>query len=191
MPFRIFALLVIVPALAVGLPHRLRSRTDEKLDRMQEGIPILVSLRLMGVSAWAAVLAWLISPQSMAWSRLSLPDSVRLIGLPLGWFSVAWIWWVFHSLGSNLTDTVVTRRDHTLVQRGPYRWIRHPLYTIIMPFGLAFALLAANWYMAAASLVVFLLLAIRSRKEEENLVARFGDAYRHYRATTGRFLPKL
>ncbi|MBK5295411.1 MAG: isoprenylcysteine carboxylmethyltransferase family protein [Acidobacteriia bacterium] len=191
MPFRIFALMVFVPALTVGLYHRLRVRTTEKLDRRQEGIPILISLRLIGLSVWVSLIAWLISPRSMAWSSVSLPDGLRMIGLPLGWIALAWIWWVLHSLGSNLTDTVVTRREHTLVQRGPYRWIRHPLYTMIVPFGLSFALLAANWYMGAASLAAFLLLAIRSRKEEENLVARFGDAYRNYMAATGRFLPKL
>ena len=36
--------------------------------------------------------------------------------------------WAFQSLGSNLTDTVVTRRQHTLITHGPYRWVRHPFY---------------------------------------------------------------
>ena len=36
--------------------------------------------------------------------------------------------WTFRSLGTNLTDTVVTRKDHTLVTSGPYRFVRHPFY---------------------------------------------------------------
>ena len=36
--------------------------------------------------------------------------------------------WTFRCLGKNLTDTVVTRQEHTLVMQGPYRWVRHPFY---------------------------------------------------------------
>ena len=39
--------------------------------------------------------------------------------------------WAFRSLGPNLTDTVVTRRHHTLITRGPYRWVRHPFYDAV------------------------------------------------------------
>jgi hypothetical protein len=37
-------------------------------------------------------------------------------------------WWVFSSIGRNVTETVLTKADHTLVTTGPYRWLRHPLY---------------------------------------------------------------
>ena len=53
------------------------------------------------------------------------------------------------------------------------------------------ALVAANWFIFVSGVVVFSLLAIRSRVEEEQLAARFGDAYLDYRKRTGRFLPRL
>jgi protein-S-isoprenylcysteine O-methyltransferase Ste14 len=37
--------------------------------------------------------------------------------------------WVFSALGRNVSETVLTKGDHELVTAGPYRWIRHPLYT--------------------------------------------------------------
>ena len=52
-------------------------------------------------------------------------------------------------------------------------------------------MLAANWLIGLCSLVVLTLLAIRTPKEEQMLIERFGDDYRNYMATTGRFLPRL
>jgi protein-S-isoprenylcysteine O-methyltransferase Ste14 len=85
----------------------------------------------------------------------------------------------------------VTRKEHTLVTTGPYRWVRHPLYSSAALAILANSLVAANWFFLATGGVMFLLLVIRTRKEEENLLARFGDAYRKYMQRTGRFIPRL
>jgi protein-S-isoprenylcysteine O-methyltransferase Ste14 len=52
-------------------------------------------------------------------------------------------------------------------------------------------LVAANWFFLMAGCVVFLLLVIRTHKEEQNLIARFGDDYRNYMQRTGRFVPRL
>jgi protein-S-isoprenylcysteine O-methyltransferase Ste14 len=86
---------------------------------------------------------------------------------------------------------VVTRKEHTLVTTGPYRWIRHPFYTSAALAILGNSLAAANWFIFSAGSLVFVLMAIRVRKEEENLIARFGDDYRNYMQRTGRFLPRL
>src|SRR5687768_18606778 len=96
--------------------------------------------------------------------------------------------WTFRSLGRNLTDTVVTRRKHTLVVHGPYSWIRHPLYDSAALLMVAVSLIAAHWFLFLAGVVVFRLLLIRTRIEGENLVLRFGDSYRTYLERTVRFL---
>ena len=85
----------------------------------------------------------------------------------------------------------MTRQAHTLVTRGPYRWVRHPFYDCMALFMLSHRLMAANWFVLAAGVVVFRLLAARSRTEELKLLARFGEPYRAYRASTGRFLPGI
>ena len=99
--------------------------------------------------------------------------------------------WTFRCLGTNLTDTVVTRQEHALVLHGPYRWIRHPLYGSAALLTVAMSLIAANWFLFAIGVLVFGLLVIRTRTEEENLVRRFGDSYRTYMQRTGRFLPRI
>jgi protein-S-isoprenylcysteine O-methyltransferase Ste14 len=86
---------------------------------------------------------------------------------------------------------VVTRQQHTLVVDGPYRWIRHPFYDSGALLMLAISLIAANWFLFVIGIVVFCLLVIRTRTEEENLMARFGSSYRRYMERTGRFLPRI
>jgi protein-S-isoprenylcysteine O-methyltransferase Ste14 len=99
--------------------------------------------------------------------------------------------WTLRSLGPNLTDTVVTRKAHSLVTNGPYHFVRHPFYDSAAVLVLASALMAANWFILLTGTFVFVLLAVRTSVEERNLLARFGESYRSYRDATGRFLPRM
>jgi protein-S-isoprenylcysteine O-methyltransferase Ste14 len=137
------------------------------------------------------VAAFLINPASMAWSSVSLPLWFRWTGVGIGVLAAALMLWTMRRLGKNLTDTVVTRREHTLVTQGPYRWVRHPFYDSAAMFVTGIALLAANWFILATGAFAIGVLVLRTRIEEEKLLARFGDPYRAYIARTGRFLPKF
>ena len=189
--FRLLLLAGFVIFMPMGVYHRLKSRTGEKLDRRQEGLFILVTLRLAGVAGMAGLIAYLINPACMAWAAVSLPLWLRWTGVGLGLIAGLLLFWTFRSLGKNLTDTVVTRKEHTLVTTGPYRWVRHPFYTSVAFAVLANSLAAANWFLFVTGSLVFVLQAIRTRKEDENLIARFGDDYRNYMQRTGRFVPRL
>jgi len=94
-------------------------------------------------------------------------------------------------MGANITSTVVTRKDHTLVVAGPYRWVRHPLYTTGTLFFLGFSLVAASWFIALLLILESIVLDRRTSIEERQLVARFGDDYLKYMKQTGRYLPKI
>ncbi len=176
----------------VMLYHRLRSwESNEQLDRRKEGLFVLATLRPVGLLLWLGVFAYLINPAWMAWSSVPLPSWLRWSGVGFFVAGVTLLAWALHQLGRNLTDTVVTRRDHTLVTGGPYHWVRHPFYDAVAMLVLAMGLLAANWFILLAGAVVFLLLAVRSRTEEAQLLARFGEQYRTYSERTGRFIPRL
>jgi protein-S-isoprenylcysteine O-methyltransferase Ste14 len=172
--------------------HRIRAAaTKEPLDRRKEGFFILATLRPIAFFIYGAVIAYLINPRWMAWSSLSFPDWLRWSGAFVFVIGLAFLAWTLRSLGTNLTDTVVTRKAHTLVTRGPYRWVRHPFYDALALFVLAMGLLAANWFILISGTVVFILLGIRSATEEAQLLERFGEPYQTYRDNTGRFFPKL
>lgn len=190
-PFRLALLMIVLLEFPIAVFHRLRSHAPrEPLDRRQEGWFILLTLRPLGLATWAGVIAFLIDPSSMAWSSVPLPPSVRWAGVGVSAMGGALLAWTLVRLGKNLTDTVVTRREHTLVTRGPYRFVRHPFYDAAALFVLGTALLAANWFVFAAGASVVALLVLRTRTEEANLLARFGAPYREYLGRTGRFLPK-
>jgi protein-S-isoprenylcysteine O-methyltransferase Ste14 len=189
--FRFVLLAVILVVLPIGLYHRIRSQaTREPLDRRQEGVFILATLRPAGLAFFAGLIAYLVSPASMARASMPLPVAVRWLGVGIGATAAILLTWTFRRLGKNITDTVVTRRDHTLVLHGPYRWVRHPFYGSVTLFLLALSLIAANWFLLLTGAVVVTLLVIRTRREEDHLVRRFGDDYRRYMNRTGRFLPR-
>jgi protein-S-isoprenylcysteine O-methyltransferase Ste14 len=183
---------VMMVLLPFGMYHRVRSQSSgEKLDRRQEGLFVLATLRPVGAVFWIAVLAWMINPAWMAWSSLALPMWLRWMGVLSLLCGSALLVWTFRTLGRNLTDTVVTREKHTLVVHGPYFWIRHPLYSSAALVILAVSLIASNWFFFALGVGVLAILIMRTRTEEMNLVARFGDSYQRYMDRTGRFLPRF
>jgi protein-S-isoprenylcysteine O-methyltransferase Ste14 len=190
-PFRFLLVVLFGLVIVITARHRLKARTDEPLDRRQEGVFILATLRPLAAVFYIAFFTYLFSPASMAWSSLPLPAAVRWAGLGIGLAGVGLLFWTLHRLGGNLTDTVVTRREHSLVTRGPYRWIRHPFYASMASFIVAVSLMAANWFLLLTGVLVVALLMLRTAKEEENLVARFGDDYRRYMARTGRLFPRI
>jgi len=98
--------------------------------------------------------------------------------------------WTLTNLGRNLTDTVETRQDATLITHGPYRWVRHPYYVAAALLILATTLTSANLVIGLSGLLVLVLLAIRTPQEEQMLLQRFGNSYQDYQAKTGRFVPK-
>jgi protein-S-isoprenylcysteine O-methyltransferase Ste14 len=86
---------------------------------------------------------------------------------------------------------VVTRREHTLVTRGPYRWVRHPFYASVALFVVGVSLAAASWFFLASGAIVLTLIGIRTRTEEAKLEERFGEDYRAYKRQTGMFVPRF
>ncbi len=190
--FRLALLVIVLFGLPIPVYHRLRSHaTREPLDRRKEGLFILLTLRPLGLAMWVGVIAFLIDPSYMAWSSVPLPAWMRWAGVGVCAMGGGLLTWTLGCLGKNLTDTVVTRREHTLVTGGPYRYVRHPFYDAAALFVFGISLLAANWFFFVVGVAGLCLLVLRTRTEEGYLLARFGESYQAYRDRTGRFLPRL
>jgi protein-S-isoprenylcysteine O-methyltransferase Ste14 len=189
-----FRIVLAAGALAlfpIALTYRIRSQaTRERLDRSQEGSFILFTLRPVGIACMLGALLFVIDPAWMAWSSMPLPRWLRWAGAAPGLLGGVLVIWAFRSLGRNLTDTVVTRAEHTLVTEGPYRWVRHPFYDAVALCIVAAALLAANWFILLTGILAFVLIIIRTSTEEEHLLKRFGQSYSEYMRRTGRFVPR-
>src|SRR6266568_4825293 len=81
--FRIVLMGVVLVVLPVALSYRLRSRTTEKLDRRQEGLFVLATLRPAGLAFWLGLLAYIVNPSWVAWSSMPLPGWLRWTGVAL------------------------------------------------------------------------------------------------------------
>ena len=92
-PFRIALLVAALVMLPVAAYHRLQARTGEKLDRRQEGLFILLTLRPIGIPLMGGLFAFLINPASMAWSSAPMPEWLRWIGVGLCACAVALLFW--------------------------------------------------------------------------------------------------
>jgi protein-S-isoprenylcysteine O-methyltransferase Ste14 len=96
----------------------------------------------------------------------------------------------FRTLGKYFTAAVKVTADQPVIDRGPYRWIRHPGYTAGFIVFLGIGLALGSWL----SLAVFFLMACfvykrRVEAEEKALLSTLGEPYRLYMAHTKRFIP--
>ncbi len=190
--FRYILILGFAIIVPIGAYHRIKSQaTGEKLDRRQEGIFVLVTLRPIAIAGMVGLVTYMINPALMAWSSVALPNGLRWAGVGVGITGGLLLVVTFRTLGKNLTDTVVTRAEHTLVTKGPYRWVRHPFYLATALAVVANSLVTANLFLALTCGIGFGLLVLRTRIEEEKLIERFGEDYKEYMKLTGRFLPRL
>ena len=75
---------------------------------------------------------------------------------------------------------------------GPYRYVRHPMYTTFYIIAAAYFLMTGNLVIAALWTVPLTsILLVRTRREEATMRAEFGSAYADYAARTGRFVPRF
>ncbi|HUG19970.1 MAG TPA: isoprenylcysteine carboxylmethyltransferase family protein, partial [Planctomycetaceae bacterium] len=131
-------------------------------------------------------------PELMKWSAMPVPVWLRWMAVVVAFgCGLLWVWAVSH-LGQNLTDTVITREQASLVTTGPYRKVRHPFYTSAFVGMLSGGLIMANWFVVlVGSIACFAFLIPRTRIEEQKLIERFGDDYRELMQRTGRFFPRI
>jgi protein-S-isoprenylcysteine O-methyltransferase Ste14 len=99
----------------------------------------------------------------------------------------AWSVWSLRHLGKNLS---VIAQARGVAERGPYRYVRHPLYTGEIVSGLGLAITAGTWPAFALWTALIAMQVYRARREEQVLVQAL-PGYRDYRARTAALLPGL
>lgn len=94
-------------------------------------------------------------------------------------------------LGRNWSATVQLKQGHELIQAGPYRLIRHPIYTGFLLLFLGNAVMVGDWRGLLAVAIVFASFWRKLRLEEKWLAERFGQAYQTYRSHTKALIPAV
>ncbi len=162
-----------------------RSRgTGVRQDRSTLRVLWLVIMTSVVVGIWVAThWRWAALPHAAVWAWIGLVLFVA--GLILRWWSIV-------TLGRFFTVDVQIASDHELVDRGPFRVVRHPSYTGVLLAFVGFALSAGNW---AALLVIilpiFAAFVRRMNVEEQALSAALGQRYTDYMQRTKRLVPAI
>lgn len=104
----------------------------------------------------------------------------------LGLLFAAWARWY---LGRNWSGTVTVKEGHTLIVGGPYRWVRHPIYSGILAALVGTALVIGAAYGFIATALVLAGFIVKLRVEEARMRATFPGAYDGYCRRTARLLP--
>jgi protein-S-isoprenylcysteine O-methyltransferase Ste14 len=131
-------------------------------------------------------------PQWLAWATVPMPVWLRWTGAALAAIALLAFIWIHRSLGSNFSAFLKMKDQQTLVISGPYRWIRHPMYTTFYLLHIAAFLLTSNWFIGMTwTIGLTIVIALRIQREELMMMERFGDRYRLYMENTSRFIPSL
>lgn len=189
--FRLVFAVLFLLLFGVVSVYRRKATAGRRIDYSKEGVPMFVVLRLAGLCLWGSCFVYIIRPQLLEWSFVGLPSWLRWAGAALVLALIPFVASAQRALGRNVSPTVVTHDDHELVTTGPYRWIRNPLYTAGGLIFMGLGLVAASWIFVAGAAAVFPFVWLRLPKEEAELEARFGQEYRDYVGSAGRFLPRL
>ena len=111
-------------------------------------------------------------------------------GAVLAWLGLLLRWWSFVTLGRYFTLVVMTSEDQPVVDRGPYRVLRHPSYTGLLLIFAGLGLMLGNWVSAVGAVaLISVALIYRLRREERALSAALGDRYREFAAGRARLIP--
>lgn len=116
---------------------------------------------------------------------------IALAGLLVVLVGVAFSIWARLMLGSNWSNRVTVKEDHTLVRTGPYRIVRHPIYSGILLGMLGSALQRGGIRCFAGVLICGLSFWLKTRAEERFMVQSFGEEYLQYRHKVKALAPFL
>ena len=139
----------------------------------------------------AGLAIYAVRPRWMSPFVLPLPSPVRWAGVLLGVLSLSLLVWVQETLGTSWSMGVDLREQHTLVTDGPYRWVRHPMYTALLSLLIASCLVSANVFFFIGTGISMAVILRRIAVEEGVLSERFGERYRQYKSSTGRLWPRI
>lgn len=175
-------LVYLISEVLLTVTRRSRSRTGTKQDRSTLGVIWLVIMASIAAGVYVA----------RQWPAAALPlgEMLALVGVFLFVAGLFLRWWAIITLGRFFTVDVVIEKDHELVERGPFRLVRHPSYTGVLLAFVGFALTLRNW---AALLIVlgpiFVTFIRRMNMEEDALSRALGSRYSDYMRRTKRLVP--
>ncbi len=174
-----FAWLIYWCVAAIGA--KATRRQESVASRLSHLLPLFLGVGLLASSHLAGPwLAVRFLPRATGWFWLGF--SLVVLGLAFAVAARAW-------LGGNWSGTVTLKQDHELIRNGPYRWVRHPIYTGLLLAVLGSAIALGEWRALVGLALITVSFLRKIGIEEQFLTQQFGDAYTRYRAEVPALLP--
>jgi protein-S-isoprenylcysteine O-methyltransferase Ste14 len=191
--FRGLFVLAFIAMLAIRIPSQSRVLADKRRVEVRESGLALTAGSLAALTALVFGAEYLFSPGLFSFAYvLRYPDWLRWLGAFVLAGGITLLGFSHYYLGKSFHSLVVLKDEHTLVQAGPYRWIRHPIYLAYLMNYAGGGLLASNWVLTLVPAGLYVILVgLRMGKEEEILQTQFGQAYDEYMKGTGRLFPRI
>lgn len=123
------------------------------------------------------------------WAQISLHPILQWFGVVLGIYSIVYFIRIHVELGKNWSHTLQIREKHQLIRTGPYKKIRHPMYTAFLLLHVSVFFLTANWFIGLTWLLgVSFVVISRINDEEKMLMEYFGKDYEEYMKETHKLI---
>jgi protein-S-isoprenylcysteine O-methyltransferase Ste14 len=191
--FRILPPLVIVAfVLHRGYYIKYRSQHGVETVKQREEGTLSRIAGLLGVAGFVSMVAYVINPDWLSFASLPFPGWVRWTGVGIAMLGFVLLQWAQVTLADSWSDTPRMMKGQTLITSGPYRMIRHPIYTAFILILGSTLLISSNgliglFWAGMVTLEVFSRIGF----EESLMIEFFGGQYREYMKKTGRLLPRI
>ena len=187
--FKIVFLIFIILMIFIRMPHSTKYKKIEKyLSKKEKREKLLVALN--GISMMFVPLIYVFTGW-LDFFKMNLPDWIRIIGIVIIFLGLIFFWWIHKTLGENWSPVLEIRKGHKLIIKGPYKYVRHPMYTLFYIFAIGLLLLVSNWFVGLFALLSWhLLYVIRISSEEKMMLEQFGIEWENYcKRTTKKLVP--
>jgi protein-S-isoprenylcysteine O-methyltransferase Ste14 len=166
-----------------ALSQKSTKKEEHFIERLRHVVPMMVAVLLLSQSD--ASYGWLGLP------FVAESGTLNLLGLVLAGAGAALAIWARWHLGRNWSAVVSIREQHDLIRSGPYRAVRHPIYTGLLLAILGTVLIIGEFRALVALAIVLASFYLKARKEDVWLAREFGETFEGHAKHTGMFLPRF
>lgn len=191
--FRTLFALAFIAMMVIRAFYQSRVLRDKREVDIREGSLSLIAGAIAALTSIVFGAEYLFFPGFFSFAYvLRYPVWVRWLGGLLLAVGITLLGFSHHHLGKDFHSLVVSKENQVLVETGPYRWIRHPIYTAYLMNYLGGGLLSSNLILTLVPVTMYrILVALRVGKEEAVMRETFGQTYTGYEERTGRLCPRI
>jgi protein-S-isoprenylcysteine O-methyltransferase Ste14 len=175
-----------------GYYVRKHSRPEDATLKKRETDVVSRAAGGLGMIGFLSIVAFIVNPGWLRFANLGFPSWLRWAGVGIAVLGFILLQWAQTTLGKSWSDTPRMMKGQHLVTSGPYRLIRHPIYTAFLLILGSLLFISSNWLIGLCWIGMTILEAgSRIKFEEALMLEYFGEEYRQYMKRTGRLLPRL